>query len=108
MPMPTRIVAISHASGAGGAAVGRKVAERLGFRYIDEEIISLAAAKEGLDTEVVADAERRKNLLERIISDFSRAHLASAEVHGVYWDLETAGIATRVELRQIIIDAIHE
>ena len=41
--MPTRIVAISHATGAGGNTIGRMIAERLGFRYIDEEIISLAA-----------------------------------------------------------------
>jgi len=42
-------VCISHASGAGGDDVGRIVAERLGFLYVDEEIIARAAAKGGID-----------------------------------------------------------
>src|SRR5262252_9317499 len=105
--MPTRIVAISHATGAGGDIIGRKVAERLGFRYLDEEIIALAAAKEGLDSNVVADAERRKSLLERIIDDFSRAQLTFA--HGdLFLDPEAAWSTARDELRQIIVEAIHE
>ena len=104
----TRIVTISHATGAGGDTIGRKVAERLGFRYIDEEIISLAAAKEGLDSEIVADAERRKSLLERIIADFPRTQLTIADGVGVFWDPELAGSGTRDEIRQIIIDAIQE
>jgi len=107
--MPTRIVAISHATGAGGDTIGRMIAERLGFRYIDEEIISLAAAKEGLDSDVVADAERRKSLLDRIITDLSRAGGNAAAGVGVVWDPEGAAGATRHdELRQTIIEAIHE
>ena len=38
-----RIVCISHFAGAEGEAVAREVAERLGFRYLDEEIIETAA-----------------------------------------------------------------
>jgi cytidylate kinase len=63
--MATRIVTISHATGAGGDGIGRSVADRLGFRYVDEEIIEIAAKKHGLDATTVADAERRKNLLAR-------------------------------------------
>lgn len=66
--MPTRVIAISHSTGAGGEAVGRTVAAQLGFRYIDEEIITLAADKEGFDPAVVADAERRKGFLARLFS----------------------------------------
>ena len=66
--MPTRVVAISHATGAAGHSIGQTVAERLGFRYIDEEIISLAAEKEGVDAAVVADTERRKTFFERLFS----------------------------------------
>ena len=35
--------------GAGGEQVGRLVADRLGFTYIDEEIVSRTAAKAGID-----------------------------------------------------------
>jgi cytidylate kinase len=106
--MPTRIVTISHASGAGGDSIGRKVAGRLGFRYIDEEIIALAAEKEGLDPGLVADAERRKGLLERIIADFSRTQLAAADGVGGFWHPGAVGLGTRDELRELIVDAIRE
>jgi cytidylate kinase len=106
--MATRIVAISHATGAGGDTIGRNVAERLGFRYIDEEIIARAAAKEGLDSAVVADAERRKSLLERIIADFSQAQLTLADGVGTVWDPEAAWGNPQYELRRIIVEAIHE
>jgi cytidylate kinase-like protein len=39
--MPTRVVTLSHETGAGGETIGRTVANGLGFRYIDEEIITL-------------------------------------------------------------------
>jgi hypothetical protein len=41
-------VTISHATGAVGESIGRSVAERLGFRYVDEETIEIAARKHGL------------------------------------------------------------
>ena len=67
----TRVVTISHASGAGGDNIGRSIAKGLGFRYVDEEIIQLAAERHGLDAELVADAERRKGLLDRILGDMA-------------------------------------
>lgn len=64
---------ISHATGAGGEQVGRLVAERLGFLYVDEEIVSLAAARAGVDTEAVADAERRKSLVSRVLNALAQS-----------------------------------
>jgi cytidylate kinase len=106
--MPTRIVTISHATGAGGDTVGRMVATRLGFRYIDEEIISAAAAKEELDPNLVADAERRKGFLARIIADFSRVQFAAADGVGVFWDPGAVGRQARDEMSELIVEAIHE
>jgi cytidylate kinase len=71
--MPRGVVAISHTPGAGGEDVGRLVAERLGLRYVDEEIVLTAAAKEGLDPSLVADAERRKSLRARLLAGLSLA-----------------------------------
>ncbi|HKP17267.1 MAG TPA: cytidylate kinase-like family protein [Gaiellaceae bacterium] len=65
--MGCRVVCISRAVGAGGEQVGRLVAERLGFLYVDEEIISRAAATAGLSAEAVADEERRKALARRVL-----------------------------------------
>jgi cytidylate kinase len=66
MARSTSIVCVSHLTGAEGEAVARGVAERLGFRYLDEEIIERAAAWADLDPAVVGEVERRKSLMKRI------------------------------------------
>jgi len=60
-------VCISHTSGAGGEEVGRLVAERLGFLYVDEEIVARAAARGGVQAAEVASEERRKSLAARVL-----------------------------------------
>jgi cytidylate kinase len=69
----TRVVCISHATGAGGEEVGRLVAERLGFLYVDDEIVARAAAKGGIGPEEVADEERRKSLAARMLEAIAQA-----------------------------------
>ena len=61
--MKTSVVCVSHATGAGGNEVGRLVAERLGFRYVDEDLVSQAALRAGVDASEIADEERRKSWL---------------------------------------------
>jgi cytidylate kinase len=66
MARPTSIVCVSHLTGAEGEAVARGVAERLDFRYLDDEIIERAAEWAELDPTVVGEVERRKSLMTRI------------------------------------------
>ena len=40
--MSIRVVCISRSAAAGGEIVGRAVSQRLGFRYVDEEIVKKA------------------------------------------------------------------
>lgn len=101
--MPTRVVTLSHATGAGGETIGRTVAKNLGFDYLDEEIIKLAAQKEGLDAAVVADAERRRSFLERLLAGLGEPVMMDAYVGS------PEAIMTRSEsLRTVITEAIHE
>ena len=65
--MTCTAVCISHTSGAGGEEVGRLVAERLGFLYVDEEIVARAAARGGVQAAEVASEERRKSLAARVL-----------------------------------------
>jgi uncharacterized protein len=65
--VPCNVVCISHATGAGGEEVGRLVAERLGFLYVDEDIVAGAAARGGIDPGDVADEEQRKSLAIRLL-----------------------------------------
>ena len=47
--------------------MGRAVSDRLGFRYVDDEVIQSAAGSVGLDPAVVSNVERRKSLVARVL-----------------------------------------
>ena len=67
--MRRTLICVSHCDGAGGDDVARLMAEQLGLRYVDEEIVSAAAQRAGAAPELVADAEQRKPLLRRRVLD---------------------------------------
>ena len=60
--MPRRVVCISRFVGAGGEEVGRRVAEALDYRLVDEEILQGAAESSGVSVDELADAERRTKI----------------------------------------------
>jgi cytidylate kinase len=47
--------------------VGKLVAERLGYLYVDEEIVARVAAEGGFEPRDVADEERRKSFVRRTL-----------------------------------------
>jgi cytidylate kinase len=77
------MICISRAVGAGGEEIGRTVAERLGYRYIDDEVIEQAAEWADLDPALVADVERPKpagtRLLGRLADRSSPTRLPSGD-----------------------------
>ena len=105
--MARTVVCISHAAGAGGEEVGRLVAERLGFLYVNEEIVARAAAKGGVDAADVADEERRKSLAARALN-------AIAQGGGEAWTLGAVGpLSSRDEMdsddiRSLIRETIEQ
>lgn len=80
--MACSVVCISHATGAGGEHVGRLVAERLNYLYVDDEIVARAAAEGGIDPAEVADEERRKSLAARILEAMAQSGEAWALTSG--------------------------
>jgi cytidylate kinase len=62
-----RVVAISPTDGSAGEAVGPIVAHDLGFRLINEQVVARVAWEAGVSPEVVADVERRKSVLARVL-----------------------------------------
>jgi cytidylate kinase len=70
--VPSRVICISHTTGSGGETVGRSVSERLGFRYVDEEVVERAADSVGLNPAVISDVERRKSLVARVLDRVGR------------------------------------
>ena len=62
-----KVISISRALGAGGEEIARDVAARLGFRFVDEEIVASAAKKAGVSPDKMAKIERTPPLIQRIL-----------------------------------------
>ena len=67
---------ISRAVGAGGEEVGRKVAELTGYRYVDDEVLQLAATRGAVDLSAVSDVEARKSLWARLLESATPTTMA--------------------------------
>jgi cytidylate kinase len=65
--MACSVVCVSHTTGSGGDEVGQQIAERLGYLYVDEDIVARAAAAGGLEPKDIADEERRKSYARRVL-----------------------------------------
>jgi len=62
-----QVVTIAMTTGASAERIGRLVSERLGFQYVNDEIIDRAAAHAGVSRQEVAEAERSPSLISRIM-----------------------------------------
>jgi len=103
-----RVVAISQTDGSGGEGVGPSVARELGFQLVDEQIVAKAAREAGVNAKVVADVERRKSLLARLLDGLGEAGPAgAAAVHGFPTVTEDLG-PDREALRGLIRSALWE
>jgi len=105
--VPYRTVCISRDLGAGGEEVGRLVAEQLGFRYVDEEIVARAAERGELDAGEVADAERRQPLVRRLLDAIAEGSIASPEAAAYVPEVlldpgrrDTVGVLLREAVRE--------
>jgi len=65
--MECKVISISRALAAGGEEIGRDVAARLGFRFVDDEIVARAAHKAGVSPQTIEKVERTPPLIERIL-----------------------------------------
>jgi cytidylate kinase len=93
------VVCVSHATGSGGEEVGKQVAQRLGYLYVDEEIVARAAAQGGLEPRDIADEERRRSFAGRVLE-------VLAEGGGDAWTLGTGVTAAMESLRPADIRAL--
>jgi cytidylate kinase len=100
------VICISRAHGARGDEVGRLVAERLGFRYVDEEIVAQAAAEGGVSPADVADEEQRKSALGRLLREIAKG--AAVDGYGISGVARQSEGATPDEIRGLIQAAIEE
>ena len=71
--MPAQVVCISRTDAALGDEVGNFVADRLGFQYVDEQVIERAARLAQVDPKLVAAVEKRQPLLRGLIEKLAAA-----------------------------------
>jgi len=107
------VICIARTVGAGGETIGRAVADRLGFRYVDEEVITLASEKAGVDAKLVEQAEHRTSILTRLLDAMATrptfdTYLPTPE--GLYYAPQAEILAPPVpdDLRALIREAIAE
>jgi hypothetical protein len=101
------VICISRVTGAGGEEIGLLVAAKLGFRYLDDEIIAAAATKGGVSPADVEDAERRKSLLSRVLDELGTGLGAEASSIARVAPV-TYGKGAPAALQLLIVDVVQE
>jgi Cytidylate kinase-like family len=103
--VPSKVVCISHATGAAGGEVAQLVADRLGYLYVDEEIVARAAAQGGVEPGDVADEERRKSLVLRILDAIAEGGGSSVAM-GTPMPVRGRDEPSSTDIRALIREAI--
>ena len=106
--MPRRVICISRLLGAGGSEVGRMVADSLGCRFVDEEIVQQAAESNGVSVEELVDAERRTRVIDGLIRNLTVAGGAAGLMVTGAVTAELTGGNDPKSLRSLIQKSIHE
>lgn len=104
--MAFKVICLSAVDGSGGEQVGSLVAERLGYRLVNEEIVALAAQQAQVDPHLVADVERRKSLVNRVLDRLGPA--AAGASMGAYVPHTIDDLPTDASLRELIRGAIDQ
>ena len=106
--MTASVVTFSIQVGSGGTSISRAVADRLGYRFYDWEIISQAAQEAGVSPEVlaVATSERRPSFIERVmgrLGGFDTEEATSGTSRG-----DSPNLLTSEDYRQFIEHVVQE
>ncbi len=107
-PMTYGVVCIAHVSGSAGAEVGKQVAEALGYRLVDEEIVQRAAESEGIDVAELAEVEKRKTVLNRLLESLALGGAADGFMAGMPSVMPSLSVVDPNGLRSLIRKSIHE
>jgi len=113
--LAANVVCISRTDAALGEEVGRLVAKRLGFQYVDEQVVERAARLAQVDPALVSAVEKRQPLLRSLLSKLAVASdfvEPAALTAGVPWFAmspePTRDRTTPEDLRALIQAAINE
>jgi cytidylate kinase len=101
-----RVVCISAVDGARGEEVAPAVAEALGYRIVDEEIVRKAAHEANVDISQVAEVEKRRSMAVRLLDSLgTNTSLATFAMAGY---VPGAEAPVESDLRGLIRTTIEE
>src|SRR5438093_1998333 len=100
--MPRSVICISRTTGASGEEVAHQVAEGLGFRYVDDEIIIEAAQRAGVSQSAMVEAEQSPSLINRILEAMATVPAMSAGGGGYVVPIRTDGMDVSQLIESVI------
>jgi Cytidylate kinase-like family len=103
-----RVVSISPTDGSAGEQLGPIVARELGFQLVNEEVVERAAREAGVTPDVVADVEKRKSLLHRLLDGLGEVGPAGAAGFTGYAAIPEDTGPNRDALRGLIRSVLEE
>lgn len=80
--MENTVISIGRQLGAGGRTIGKKIAEKLGYKYYDKELITLAAKEIGFDEKIFENADEKPKFMrffETLLSGMNQGNVNSNE-----------------------------
>ena len=105
--MTVQAITIAMSDGVPADEIGREAAKGLGFRYVNDEVITTAAQIAGVSPADIADVEHSRSLVERILMALARA--PSMEELGVTSDFLPGGVTDEsVVYREVIRQVLWE
>jgi len=87
--------------------VGQSVADSLGYRMVDEEILQQAAESSGVSVDELADVERRTKVIEGLMRSLAMGGSAGLMTAGA-GPIYVGGGTDSKSLRALIQQSIHE
>ncbi len=102
------VICIAHVGGTVGPDVGTRVAEVLGYRLVDEEIVQRAAESQGIAVEELAEVEKRKGTLSRLLESLALGGAADGFMAGMPAVMAPLAVTDPKGLRALIRTSILE
>jgi cytidylate kinase len=102
------VVAISPTDGSGGEQLGPVVARELGFQLVNEQVVAQAAQEAGVTPEVVADVERRKSVMARLLEGLAEGAPGGATAFSGFAPISEHPGPNRDALRGLIRSVLWE
>jgi cytidylate kinase len=102
-----KVVTFAVQLGSGGNEIARTVATKLGYRFLDHEVISRAAEIAGVSPETIAAAERWPTFVERMLERLALTTVVSEGVLPAPPTNAGAMMLTSADYRALVEQVVH-